>query len=67
MGATGYGFVRVGVRRAWSVELGWGYGRFDGNGYSTDLWMGETKALFQAPPLKWIHPTCVLGIRCCSS
>ena len=61
VGANGYGFVRVRVHRFWSVEFGWGYGRFDGADFSTDLWMGETRALFLAPPLKWIHPIVFWG------
>jgi hypothetical protein len=62
MGATGSGFVRVGVHRFWFVELGAGYGRFDGNGYGTDLWMGETRVLFQTSIRKWIHPIVFWGL-----
>ena len=61
MGGNGYGFVRWGFHRLWAVEVGGGYGRFGGTDYSTDFAMGETKLVWQAPAMGWLHPVVFFG------
>jgi hypothetical protein len=46
-GINAYAFVRGGIKRYILFEMGAGYGQYEGVGYSTDVWLGELKAVFQ--------------------
>lgn len=47
LGLQGYVFARYSLHRYWLAEWDGGYGRYNGGDYSTDLWLGDTKVLFQ--------------------
>ena len=57
-----YAFIRGGIKRYILLELGAGYGQYEGIGYHTDIWLGELKFVFQ-PWRGWryIRPLVYLG------
>ena len=60
-GINAYAFMRGGVKRYIMFELGAGYGQYEGIGYSTDVWLGELKAVFQPWRGQRIRPFVYIG------
>lgn len=60
-GINAYAFIRGGVKRYVMFEVAAGYGQYEGLGYSTDVWLGELKAVFQPWRGQRIRPLVYIG------
>ena len=56
LGFHGYGFARFQMHPSFVIEWGGGYGQYDGGDFSTDLWMGENRLIFQPSLSTWFYP-----------
>lgn len=60
-GINTYAFFRGGLKRYTLLEIGIGYGQYEGVGYSTDIWLGELKLIFKPWRGQRIHPLFYIG------
>lgn len=60
-GINAYAFFRGGIHRYMMLELGGGYGQYEGVGYSTDVWLNEIKLVIQPWRNRRIRPFFYIG------
>ncbi|MBT3604529.1 MAG: hypothetical protein HOE48_10830 [Candidatus Latescibacteria bacterium] len=60
-GINAYAFVRGGIKRYIMLEMGAGYGQYEGIGFNSDVWLSEFKLVFQPWRGRYIRPLVYVG------
>lgn len=60
-GLNAYVFMRGGLKRYTLLEMGVGFGQYQGVGYSTDVWLGELKVVHHLWHQHRVHPFFYIG------